>query len=141
MSVHKKVLRAVKIQVQAGQANPAPPVGTALGPYGIKIMDFCKGFNAKTKSQEGIIPVVVTIYSDKSFTFVTKVPPMSSLIKKELNLEKGSSEPHKVKVGTLSGEQVAKIAKQKMPDLNTNDLESAKNIVLGTARSMGVRLA
>ena len=141
MATPKKVLTIVKMQVLAGKANPAPPVGTALGPHGINIMDFCKAFNAKTQSQDGIIPVVVTIYFDKSFTFVTKVSPMSSLIKKEIDLEKGSAEPHKIKVGTLTDEQVAKIAKQKMPDLNANDLEAAKNIVLGTARSMGVRLA
>ena len=113
MAATKKVLMSVKMQIPAGKANPAPPVGTALGPHGINIMDFCKTFNAKTQSQDGIIPVVVTIYSDRSFTFVTKVSPMSSLIKKELNLEKGSAEPHKIKVGALTDEQVTKIAKQK----------------------------
>ena len=139
MAKQAKILTQVKLQVPAGKANPAPPVGTALGPHGINIMDFCKAFNAETQNQEGtVVPVVVTIYADRRFDFITKVSPVSNLIKKELNLEKGSSEPHKDKVGTLTEEQLEKIAKQKMPDLNANDIEAAKQIVRGTARSMGV---
>lgn len=135
----KKVITQVKIQIPAGKANPAPPVGTALGPHGINIMEFCKAFNAKTQSMSGsIVPAVVTIFSDRSFTFITKVPPVSDLIKKSLNLQKGSSEPNKVKVGTLTKAQLEEIAKQKMPDLNANDVQAAMNIVAGTARSMGI---
>lgn len=135
----KKVIAQVKLQIPAGKANPAPPVGTALGPHGINIMEFCKAFNAKTQQMAGsLVPAVVTIYSDRSFTFITKVPPVSDLIKKALKLEKGSSEPNKTKVGTLSKAQLEEIAKQKMPDLNANDVEAAMNIVAGTARSMGV---
>ncbi|MDH5717111.1 MAG: 50S ribosomal protein L11 [Spirochaetia bacterium] len=138
----KKIIAQVKIQIQAGKANPAPPVGTALGPHGINIMEFCKAFNAKTQSMEGnIVPAVITIFQDKSFTFITKVPPVSDLIKKALNLQKGSALPHKDKVAKLSQEQLAAIATQKMPDLNANDIEAAKNIVAGTARSMGVEIA
>ena len=142
MAKQAKILTQVKLQVPAGKANPAPPVGTALGPHGINIMDFCKAFNAKTQNQEGtVVPVVVTIYADRKFDFITKVSPVSNLIKKELNLEKGSAEPHKDKVGTLTEEQLERIAKQKMPDLNANDIEAAKQIVRGTARSMGVLTA
>ena len=135
----KKIIAQVKLQIPAGKANPAPPVGTALGPQGINIMEFCKSFNAKTQSQEGsVIPVIVTIFSDRTFQFITKVPPVSDLIKKSIKLEKGSSTPNKVKVGTLTKDQISAIAKQKMPDLNANDLEAAMKIVAGTARSMGV---
>jgi large subunit ribosomal protein L11 len=137
----KKVTDYVKLQIPAGKATPAPPVGTALGPKGINIMDFCKAFNAKTsaKDQEGlIIPVVITIYSDRSFTFVTKTPPVPVLIKRAVNLAKGSAEPHKTKVGKISKKQVEEIAKLKMPDLNCFELESAMRSVEGTARSMGV---
>ena len=135
----KKVITQVKIQIQAGKANPAPPVGTALGPHGINIMEFCKAFNAKTQAQAGsVVPAVITIFSDRSFTFITKVPPASDLIKKTLGLSKGSPIPHRDKVGNLTIQQVTEIAKQKMPDLNANDIEAAKNIIAGTARSMGV---
>ena len=137
----KKVTDYVKLQIPAGKATPAPPVGTALGPKGINIMDFCKAFNAKTsaKDQEGlIIPVVITIYSDRSFTFVTKTPPVPVLIKRAVNLAKGSAEPHKTKVGKITKKQVEEIAKMTMPDLNCFELESAMRSVEGTARSMGV---
>jgi large subunit ribosomal protein L11 len=137
----KKVTDYVKLQIPAGKATPAPPVGTALGPKGINIMDFCKAFNAKTsaKDQEGlIIPVVITIYSDRSFTFITKTPPVPVLIKRVVNLAKGSAEPHKTKVGKITKEQVEEIAKLKMPDLNCFELEAAMRSVEGTARSMGV---
>ena len=137
-----KILTQVKLQIQAGKANPAPPVGTALGPHGINIMDFCKAFNAKTKGQgESVVPAVVTIYQNKTFSFITKVSPVSDLIKKELGLSKGSPEPHKTKVGSLTDEQLTKIAHQKMSDLNANDIEAAKQIVRGTARSMGVSIS
>ena len=137
----KKITGVVKLQIPAGQATPAPPVGTALGPQGVNIMDFCKAFNAKTsaKDQEGlIIPVVITIFSDRSFTFITKTPPVPILIKRAVNLAKGSAEPHKTKVGKISEQQVAEIAKIKMPDLNCFTLDAAIQCVKGTARSMGV---
>ena len=137
----KKVTAVVKLQIPAGKANPAPPVGTALGPQGVNIMEFCKAFNAKTsaKDQEGlIIPVVITIYQDRSFTFVTKTPPVPVLIKRAVNIAKGSAEPNKNKVGKITEKQVEEIAKMKMPDLNCIDLASAINSVKGTARSMGV---
>ena len=137
----KKVTGQVKLQIPAGKATPAPPVGTALGPQGVNIMEFCKAFNAKTsaKDQEGlIIPVVITIYSDRSFTFITKTPPVPVLIKRAVNLAKGSAEPHKTKVGKITEEQVEEIAKIKMPDLNCFTLEAAMRSVKGTARSMGV---
>jgi large subunit ribosomal protein L11 len=137
----KKVTAQVKLQIPAGKATPAPPVGTALGPQGVNIMDFCKAFNAKTsaKDQEGlIIPVVITIYSDRTFTFITKTPPVPILIKRAVNLAKGSAEPNKTKVGKITEAQVEEIAKIKMPDLNCFELDSAKNSVRGTARSMGV---
>ena len=138
----KKIVTQIKLQIPAGKANPAPPVGTALGPHGVNIMEFCKSFNAKTQSQAGsLIPVVLTVYSDRSFTFFTKVPPVSDLIKKAINLEKGSSVPNKTKVGTLTQDQLGNIAKQKYPDLNANDIEAAKKIVAGTARSMGVTIS
>jgi large subunit ribosomal protein L11 len=137
----KKAIGFVKLQVPAGRANPAPPVGTALGPHGINIMAFCKEFNARTQAQDGTItPVEITIYSDKSFTFVTKTPPAAVLIKKELGLEKGSGVPNRNKVGKLSKAQVRKIAELKLPDLNTDTLESAMAMVAGAARSMGVEV-
>ena len=137
----KKVQAVVKLQIAAGKATPAPPVGTALGPQGVNIMDFCKAFNAKTsgKDQEGlIIPVVITIFSDRSFTFITKTPPVPILIKRAVNLAKGSAEPNKNKVGTVTAKQVEEIAKTKMPDLNAESLEAAIKTVAGTARSMGL---
>ncbi len=137
----KKVNAQVKLQIPAGKATPAPPVGTALGPQGVNIMEFCKAFNAKTsaKDQEGlIIPVVITIYSDRTFTFITKTPPVPVLIKRAVNLAKGSGEPNKNKVGKISEKQVEEIAKIKMPDLNCFTLDAAMRSVKGTARSMGV---
>ena len=137
----KKIVANVKLQVAAGKATPAPPVGSALGPHGLNIMDFCKAFNAKTsaKDQEGlIIPVVITIYADRTFTFITKTPPVPVLIKRAVNLAKGSAAPNKVKVGTITHDQVEEIAKIKMPDLNAFNLEGAVKCVEGTARSMGV---
>ena len=137
----KKAIGFVKLQVPAGRANPAPPVGTALGPHGINIMAFCKEFNARTQAQDGTItPVEITIFSDKSFTFITKTPPAAILIKKELGLDKGSGVPNRNKVGKLSKAQVRKIAELKLPDLNTDTLESAMAMVAGAARSMGVEV-
>jgi large subunit ribosomal protein L11 len=139
----KKVNAVVKLQIPAGKATPAPPVGTALGPQGVNIMEFCKAFNAKTsgKDQDGlIIPVVITIYSDRSFTFITKTPPVAILVKKSLSLAKGSAEPNKTKVGKISQEQIEEIAKIKMPDLNSFDLDGAKAQVRGACRSMGVEV-
>ena len=137
----KKVQAQVKLQIAAGKATPAPPVGTALGPHGLNIMDFCKNFNAKTAKDDGlIIPVVVTIYSDRSYTFITKTPPAAVLLKRAANIAKGSGVPNKNKVGTVTGKQVADIAKLKLPDLNCEDLQAALNTVLGTARSMGVEV-
>ena len=135
----KKVLTMIKLQIPAGAANPAPPVGPALGQHGVNIMEFCKGFNAQTNSQEGLIlPVVVTIYQDRSFEFITKTPPAAVLIKEAAGLEKGSGEPNREKVGRISAAQVRQIAERKMPDLNANDLDAASRIIAGTARSMGV---
>jgi large subunit ribosomal protein L11 len=139
----KKVTDYVKLQIPAGKATPAPPVGTALGPKGVNIMEFCKAFNAKTsaKDQEGlIIPVVITVYSDRSFTFITKTPPVAILVKRAVNLAKGSAEPNKNKVGKITMKQVEEIAKIKMPDLNSFDLEGAVNQVKGACRSMGVEV-
>jgi large subunit ribosomal protein L11 len=139
----KKVTAQVKLQIPAGKATPAPPVGTALGPQGVNIMEFCKAFNAKTsaKDQEGlIIPVVITIYSDRSFTFITKTPPVAILVKRAVNLAKGSAEPNKNKVGKISAKQVEEIAKIKMPDLNCFTVESAIEQVKGACRSMGVEV-
>ena len=137
----KKIIAQVKLQIPAGKANPAPPVGTALGPQGVNLMEFCKQFNARTQAQAGsVIPVIVTVFSDRSFTFITKVPPASDLIKKAAKIESGSKVPHKDKVGSLTGAQLEAIAKQKMPDLNANDIEAAKKIIAGTARSMGVTI-
>jgi len=137
----KKVSAQVKLQIPAGKATPAPPVGTALGPQGVNIMEFCKAFNAKTsaKDQDGlIIPVVITIYVDRTFTFITKTPPVPVLIKRAVSLAKGSGEPNKNKVGLITNQQVEEIAKIKMPDLNCFSLDSAMRSVKGTARSMGV---
>ena len=138
----KKVTGFVKLQIPAGRANPAPPVGTALGPQGINIMMFCKEFNARTQDQNGIIlPVEITIFADKSFTFITKTPPAAILIKKELGIEKSSVVPNRTKVGKITKAQVRKIAELKLPDLNTDSLESAMAMVAGAARSMGVEVA
>lgn len=135
----KKVQGFVKLQIPAGKATPAPPVGTALGPHGVNIMDFCKAFNARTAKDDGlIIPAVVTIYSDRSYTFVTKTPPAPVLLKRAANIAKGSAEPNKSKVGTVTAKQVEEIAKIKLPDLNCDSLESAVRSVTGTARSMGL---
>ncbi len=137
----KKVQAFVKLQVTAGQATPAPPVGTALGPHGINIMEFCKQFNARTQTQAGMtIPAEVTIYADRSFTFITKTPPAAVLLRKEAGIEKGSSTPNRVKVGKVTRAQLRKIAELKMPDINANDLEAAMQIIAGTARSMGVEV-
>lgn len=135
----KKVEGLIKLQIPAGNANPAPPVGPALGQKGVNIMDFCKQFNAKTSDQAGmIIPVVITVYSDRSFTFITKTPPAAVLLKKAANLQSGSGEPNKKKVATLTTEQAREIAKLKMPDLNAASVESATEMIKGTARSMGI---
>ena len=137
----KKVQAMVKLQIAAGKATPAPPVGTALGPQGVSIMDFCKNFNARTAKDEGlIIPVVITVYADRSYTFVTKTPPVAVLIKREAGIAKGSGEPNKNKVGKITMKQVEGIAKMKLPDLNTDSLESAIQTVKGTARSMGIEV-
>jgi large subunit ribosomal protein L11 len=135
----KKVAAVVKVQLPAGAATPAPPVGTALGPHGVNIMDFCRQYNAATESQRGnIVPAEITIYEDRSFTFITKTPPAPELIKKAAGLEKGSDEPHKTKVGSVTAAQVREIAQVKMPDLNATTMEAAEKIIAGTARSMGV---
>ncbi len=137
----KKVVGEIKLQIPAGQANPAPPVGPALGQRGVNIMEFCKAFNAKTKDGGGILtPVVITVYSDRSFTFVVKTPPVSVLIMKELGLQKGSGVPNKEKVGGLTEAQMRKIAEMKAPDLTSGSVEAAMRMVAGTARSMGVRI-
>lgn len=135
----KKVVGYIKLQIPAGQANPSPPVGPALGQKGVNIMEFCKQFNARTQKQAGyVIPVVITVYSDKSFTFITKTPPASTLLMKAAKIEKGSSEPNRVKVGKVTKEQIKEIAMLKMPDLNASSLESAMSMIEGTARSMGI---
>lgn len=137
----KKVIANIKLQVPAGQANPSPPIGPALGQHGVNIMEFCKSFNAKTQGQEGmIIPVVLTVFADRSFTYVTKTPPASVLLKKAAKIAKGSSEPNRDKVGQVNRKQVAEIARLKMPDLNTASLEAAMKIIEGTARSMGITI-
>ncbi len=137
----KRVIGFVKLQVAAGQANPAPPVGTALGPHGVNIMDFCKQFNSQTQKEAGmIIPVELTIYHDRTFSFITKTPPAAVLLKKELGLEKGSPTSNREKVGQVTRAQLQKIAEIKMPDLNANDIDGAIKIVAGTARSMGVEV-
>ena len=139
MPAKKKVAALVKVQLNAGAATPAPPVGTALGPHGVNIMEFCKAYNAATEPMRGsVIPVEITIYEDRTFTFVTKTPPAAELIKKAAGLDKGSGVPNKTKVGSISRDQVRDIANTKLPDLNANDVESAMKIVEGTARSMGV---
>lgn len=135
----KKVVAQVKLQIPAGKANPAPPVGSALGPTGINIMDFCKAFNAKTSKDDGlIIPVIVTVYADRSYTFITKTPPVAILIKKAAQIAQGSGTPNKTKVGKITMKQVEEIAKQKLQDLNSTDLQASMRQVMGTARSMGV---
>jgi large subunit ribosomal protein L11 len=135
----KKIAALVKVQLNAGAATPAPPVGTALGPHGVNIMEFCKAYNAATEAQRGqVIPVEITVFEDRSFSFVTKTPPAAELIKKAAGLSKGSSAPHKDKVGRLTRDQVREIAETKMPDLNATDVAQAAKIVEGTARSMGV---
>jgi len=135
----KKITGYIKLQIPAGKANPSPPIGPALGQHGVNIMEFCKAFNAKTQADEGTItPVVITVYADRSFSFITKTPPVPVLIKKAINLDKGSSVPNKNKVGKLSKSQVEEIAKKKMPDLNAASVEAAMRTVEGTARSMGV---
>lgn len=135
----KKIIGMVKLQITAGNATPAPPVGPALGQQGVNIMEFCKQFNSRTQSQAGmIIPVVITVYQDKSFTFITKTPPAAVLLKKAAKLEKGSAEPNRNKVGMVTRSQVKEIAKLKMPDLNAMDIDMAESMVAGTARSMGI---
>src|SRR3984957_20086468 len=135
----KKLPAVVKVQLPAGQATPAPPVGTALGPHGVNIMDFVKQYNAATESQRGnVIPVEITIYEDRSFTFITKPPPAPERIKKAAGVQKGSGEPHKTKVGSMTSAQVREIAQVKMPDLNATSIEAAEKIIAGTARSMGI---
>jgi large subunit ribosomal protein L11 len=137
--VAKKVLTMIKLQIPGGQANPAPPVGPALGQHGVNIMEFCKAFNAQTADQNGrIIPVEITVYEDRSFDFITKTPPAAVLIKEALRLDKGSGEPNREKVGRLTRDQIRQIAETKMPDLNARDLDGAMKVVAGTARSMGV---
>ncbi len=139
----KKILAFIKLQIPAGQANPSPPVGPALGQHGVNIPQFCKAFNANTsKLEPGLVtPVVITVYADRTFTFITKTPPASVLIRKAAGLDKGSPEPNKEKVGDISEDQLRQIAETKMPDLNTDDVEAAMKIVAGTARSMGVNIA
>ena len=135
----KKVLTQIKLQAVGGQASPAPPVGPALGQHGINIMEFCKAFNAQTQGDAGTtIPVVITVYEDRSFTFVTKTPPAAVLIKQAISIDKGSGEPHRVKVGTITKAQLREIAERKFDDLNADDLDQASSIIAGTARSMGV---
>ncbi|MDI6779216.1 MAG: 50S ribosomal protein L11 [Bacteroidota bacterium] len=135
----KKITSYIKLQIPAGQANPAPPVGPALGQKGVNIMEFCKQFNARTKDQAGlVIPVVITVFSDKSFTFVTKTPPAAVLLIKAAKIEKGSGEPNRTKVGKVTAQQVREIAEMKMPDLNAHDIDAAMEMVAGTARSMGI---
>jgi len=135
----KKIMVQIKLHVTAGQANPSPPIGPALGQHGVNIMDFCKAFNARTVNDEGmIIPVVITVYQDRSFTFITKTPPASVLLKKMAKIAKGAGDPKRERVGSVTRKQVEEIAKQKMVDLNANDLSAASNIIAGTARSMGI---
>jgi large subunit ribosomal protein L11 len=137
----KKVLTLIKLQVPGGQANPAPPVGPALGQHGVNIMEFCKAFNAQTQQDTGtIIPVEITVFEDRSFTFITKTPPAAILIKQALGIPRGSGEPNREKVGTLSPEKLRAIAELKLPDLNAHDIEQAEKIIAGTARSMGVEI-
>ena len=138
----KKVLTVIKLQIQAGNANPAPPVGPALGQHGVNIMEFVKAFNAQTQSDAGtVIPVVITVYEDRSFTFITKTPPAAVLIRQALKINKGSAEPNRTKVGTITREQLREIAERKLDDLNAHDVDQAAKIIAGTARSMGVEVA
>ena len=137
----KKVLAMIKLQVEAGKANPSPPIGPALGQHGVNIMDFCKAFNAKTANEEGmIIPVVITVYQDRSFSFITKTPPAAVLLKKAAQIAKGAADPKRERVGAVTRQQVEEIAKLKMVDLNANDLDAACKIIAGTARSMGIEV-
>jgi large subunit ribosomal protein L11 len=137
----KKVVAMIKVQCPAGQANPSPPVGPALGQHGVNIMEFCKAFNARTQEQQGlIIPALITVYADRSFTFITKTPPAAVLLKRAAKLAKGSGEPNKTKVGKVSRDQVKEIAETKMVDLNANDVDAAMKIIEGTARSMGIEV-
>jgi large subunit ribosomal protein L11 len=137
----KKVLTRIKLQAPGGQASPAPPVGPALGQHGINIMEFCKAFNAQTQGDAGVtIPVVITVYEDRSFTFITKTPPAAVLIRQAIGIEKGSGEPNRVKVGTITQDQVRQIAEKKLADLNAHDVDQAAKIIAGTARSMGVEV-
>ncbi len=137
----KKVAQVLKLQIVAGQATPAPPVGPALGQAGINIMDFCKQYNAETQQHSGtVVPVEITVYEDRSFSFVTKTPPAAVLLRQKAGVDKGSGEPHKTKVGTVTRDQVREIAETKMPDLNANDIDAAMKIVEGTARSMGIKV-
>ena len=139
MPPKKKLAAIIKLQINAGAATPAPPVGPALGQHGVNIMEFCKQYNAQTESQRGmVVPVEISVYEDRSFTFITKTPPAAKLLLKAAGIEKGSGEPHKTKVATVTKEQVREIAQTKMPDLNANDLDAAEQIVRGTARSMGI---
>jgi len=142
MAPKKKIVTVVKLQISAGAATPAPPVGTALGPHGINIMEFCKQYNAATESQRGtVIPAEITIYEDRSFTFITKTPPAAVLIKQKVGVEKGSGEPNRNKVANITRTKVREIAELKMPDLNAHDIEAAMKIIEGTARSMGVTVS
>lgn len=135
----KKIVASIKLQIPAGNATPAPPVGPALGQYGVNIMEFCKAYNSKTQKQSGtIVPVIITVYADRTFSFITKTPPAAVLLKKAAKIEKASGEPNRVKVGTVTREQVKEIAQIKLPDLNADDLDAAMRIVEGTARSMGI---
>ena len=137
----KKIIGQIKLQIPAGKATPAPPVGPALGQHGVNIMDFCKAFNARTGKDEGlIIPVVITVFADRSYSFITKTPPAAVLLKRAVGIAKGSSEPNRDKVGTVTMKQVEEIAKLKMPDLNAADIEGARRIIMGTARSMGIEV-
>jgi len=140
MAVKKKVVvTQIKLQIPGGEANPAPPIGPALGQHGLNIMDFCRAYNEKTKDSKGtIIPVVITVYEDRTYTFITKTPPAAILIKKAINIEKGSAESNKISVGNITRKKLEEIARVKMPDLNANDIEAAIKIIAGTARSMGV---
>ncbi len=142
MPPKRKLTAVIKLQIKAGQATPAPPVGPALGQHGVNIMEFCKQYNAATESQRGqVVPVEISVYEDRSFTFVTKTPPAAKLLLAAAGVEKGSGEPHKTKVATVTRDQVREIAQTKMPDLNANDLDHAERIIAGTARSMGITVA
>ncbi|HEX5496843.1 MAG TPA: 50S ribosomal protein L11 [Mycobacteriales bacterium] len=142
MPPKKKLSAVIKLQIQAGAATPAPPVGPALGQHGVNIMEFCKSYNAATESQRGqVVPVEISVYEDRSFTFVTKTPPAAKLLLKAAGVDKGSGEPHRTKVATVTREQVREIAQTKMPDLNANDLDQAERIIAGTARSMGITVS